>query len=206
MLNATGQTARAKQTLERAIRIAPADPETWYAYGVLDSDAGKIEKAIALDPSLPAQSRTLGEILLKNGDIPGAEAALKEALRVDPWDEDAWDLSGRLHFQKAEIAEAMFDFERAIQLQPGSALHLYDYALALARANRFDEARTRIETALRADDTLAEAHELLGGLFERKGQLSDCVREYRRALELRPDLERVRARLDNVLRQSGAGR
>ena len=65
------------------------------------------------------------------------------------------------------LAQAVFDFERALRLQPGSALHHYDYALALARANRFDDAQHHVETALRADDTLPEAHELLGGLFER---------------------------------------
>jgi tetratricopeptide (TPR) repeat protein len=205
-LSAEGQVPRAKQILDRAIQIAPSDPESWYKYGLLDSDAGKIEKAIALDPSLPEKSRELGEILLRKGDIDRAAAALKDALRTDPWDEDAWDLAGRVHSQKGESAEAMFDFERAIRLRPDSGVYRYDSALALARASRFDEAQERVQAALRADDNLAEAHELLGRLFERKGQLPDSVREYRRALELRPDLERVRLRLNTVLRQSGAGR
>jgi tetratricopeptide (TPR) repeat protein len=143
---------------------------------------------------------------MKSGDVEGAGAALKEALRIDPWDDEAWDLAGRSHAAKSETAEAMFDFERAIRLLPGSALHQYDYALALTRANRFDEAQQHVETALQTDDNLAEAHELLGGLFERKHQLSDCAREYRRALELRPDLSRVRVRLTDVLQQLGVPR
>jgi superkiller protein 3 len=203
-LAAAGQRSRAEETLKRAVQIAPSDPEAWYKYGLLDSDAAKIEKAIELDPSLPEKSRKLGEIFLKSGDINRADAALKDALRIDPWDEDAWDLAGRLHSEKNETAEAMFDFEKAVRLSPGSAVYLYDSALALARANRFDQAEERVRGALRADEKSGEAHELLGRLLERKRQWKDSAAEYRRALELRPDLDRVRARLASVLQQSGA--
>jgi tetratricopeptide (TPR) repeat protein len=182
-----------------------------YRFGILDSTLGrlteaidKIQKAIALDPSLPEKSRKFAEILLKAGQRDRAQAALREALRTDPYDEDAWDLAGRILAEKGDIPEALYNFERAIRLRPGSAPHLYDYALALARADRFDEARERAEAALRADANLAEAHELLGGLFERKRQWADAAREYRRALELQPDLRRVQLRLENVLRQPGA--
>jgi tetratricopeptide (TPR) repeat protein len=153
---------------------------------------------------LPEKSRKLAEILLKAGQRDRAQAALREALRIDPYDEDAWDLAGRILAEKGEVAEAMYDFEKAIRLRPASAPHLYDYALALARADRFDEARERVEAALRADANLAEAHELLGGLFEKKRQWAEAVREYRRVLELQPGLNRVQLRLENVMRQPGA--
>jgi Tfp pilus assembly protein PilF len=164
----------------------------------------KIQKAIALDPSLPEKSRKLAELLAKSGKPDRAQAALRDALRIDPYDEEAWDLAGRILSEKGETAEALYNFERAIRLRPGSAPHLYDYALALARADRFDEARERVEAALRADGNLAEAHELLGGLFERKRQFPEAAREYRRALELGPDLPRIQLRLENVLRPLGA--
>jgi predicted CXXCH cytochrome family protein len=191
-LQESGERARAAEILKKAIEIAPSDAETWYRYGMLDSSSGrmteaidKIQKAISLDPSLPEKSRRLAEILAKAGKPDRAQAVLRDALRIDPYDEDAWDLAGRILSEKGEIAEAIFDFERAIRLRPGSAPHLYDYALALARADRFDQAQERAEAALRADANLAEAHELLGGLFERKRQLPEAAREYRRALELR---------------------
>src|SRR5207249_564784 len=182
-----------------------SDSETWYRYGILDSNSGrmteaidKIQKAIGLDPSLPEKSRRLAEILAKSGKPDLAQVALRDALRIDPYDEDAWDLAGRVLAEKGETAEAMYDFERAIRLRPGSAPHLYDYALALARADRLDEAQQRAEAAVQADGNLAEAHELLGGIFERKRQLPEAAREYRRALELRPDLSRVRLRLQQI--------
>jgi tetratricopeptide (TPR) repeat protein len=210
-LQDSGDSSQASEILKRALQLAPADPETLYRFGILDSTLGriteaidKIQKAIALDPSLPEKSRKLAEILLKAGQRDRAHDAWREALRIDPYDDDAWDLAGRILAEKGEVAEAMYDFERAIRLRPGSAPHLYDYALALARADRFDEARERVEAALRADANLAEAHELLGGLFERRRQWAEAAAEYRRVLELQPGLNRVHVRLENVLRQPGA--
>ena len=205
-----GQPALAADALQKAIQLAPADPETWYRFGILDSTVGrisgaldKIRKAIALDPTLPEKSRRLAEILAIAGKPEDAQLALRDALRIDPYDDDAWDLAARIFIEKGQVAEAIFHFERAIRLRPTSALHLYDYALALARVNRFDEAEQRAEAALRADPNSAEAHELLGGLFERKPQLPEAAREYQRALALRPEVARLHLRLGNVLALQG---
>ncbi len=185
----------AEQILAHAVQIAPNDPESWFRYGVLTSSAERIQKAITLDPWLPDQSRRLAE-------MSHAEPALQDALRTDPFDDAAWDLGGRLLAEKGDFARAFFDFERAIKLHP-YARYLYDYALALVRANRFDEAQTEAEMAVRADANLVEAHELLGGLHARKQELPAAAREYAAALALKPDLARIQLRLGTVLAAAG---
>jgi predicted CXXCH cytochrome family protein len=209
-LSADGQTSRAAEILKRAVQIAPADPIVWYRYGMLDMASGrasgaveKIRKAIALDPSLPDQSRSLAEVLDKSGQPDLAQAALREALRADPYDDAAWDLAGRVLIGKGEMPEAFYDFERAVRLRPGYAPYLYDFALALVRGDRFDEAQQRAEAAVQADPNLADAHELLGGLFVRKRQLLEAAREYRRTVELQPASSRAHLRLGNVLAAQG---
>jgi tetratricopeptide (TPR) repeat protein len=190
-----GDTARAETTLAHAVQIAPNDPESWFRYGVLTASAERIQKAIALDPWLPDQSRRLAEVFDKTGDILRAEAALKDALRTDPFDDAAWDLGGRILTGKQNYPEAFFDFERAIKLHPNSR-YFYDYALALVRADRFDDAQIEAEISVRADASLAEAHELLGGLYTRKQQIPDAIREYSATLALKPDQPRLRQRLE----------
>ena len=185
----------AEQILARAVQIAPNDAESWFRYGVLTSSAERIRKAIALDPWLPDQSRRLAEITHE-------ETALRDALRTDPFDDAAWDLGGRIMAEKGKLEDAFFDFERAIKLRPNGA-YLYDYALVLARAERFDDARNEAEMAVRADSSLAEAHELLGGLHSRKKELPEAAREYRAALTLKPDLARAHLRLATVLLAEG---
>ncbi len=205
-LAADGQSSRAAGMLKQAVQMAPTDPITWYRYGMLDFAGGrtaeaaeKVRKAIALDRSLPDQSRSLAEILMKAGQPDAAQAAVTEALRTDPYDDAAWDIAGRLLTEKGAMAEAFYNFGKAARLRPGYGPYLYDFALALVRADRFDEAQEQAEGAVRADPNLADAHQLLGGLFARKQQLPEAAREYRRTLELRPDSGRAHLLLGNVL-------
>jgi tetratricopeptide (TPR) repeat protein len=192
--------ADAEQILAHAVQIAPSDAESWFRYGVLTMSseriaAERIQKAITLDPWLPDQSRRLAE-------VSHSEAALKDALRTDPFDDAAWDLGGRIMAEKGEFRDAFFDFERAIKLYP-SGQYLYDYALALVRADRFDDAQKQTQLALRADAGLVEAHELLGGLYARKQELPEAAQEYAAALALKPDLARAQLRLGTVLAAEG---
>ena len=192
---ATVDPSQAERILARAVQIAPDDAESWFRYGVLTSSAERIQKAIAIDPWLPDQSRRLAE-------ITHSESALKDALRTDPFDDAAWDLGGRIMAKKGKFADAFFDFERAIKLHP-SGHYLYDYALALVRSDRFDDAFNKAEMSVRADAGMVEAHELLGGLYARKKELADAAREYSAAVALKPDLARVQLRLATVLAAEG---
>jgi predicted CXXCH cytochrome family protein len=185
----------AVQILAKAVETSPNDPESWFRYGVLTASAERIEKAIALDPWLPDQSRRLAE-------ITHAEPALKDALRTDPFDDAAWDLGGRIMAENSKFQEAFFDFERAIKLRPSSK-YLYDYALALVRADRYDEGQHEAEMAVRADAGLTEAHELLGGLHARKKEFAEAAREYAAAVALQPDLARAQLQLGSALLAGG---
>jgi Tfp pilus assembly protein PilF len=135
-------------------------------------------------------------------EVSRSEAALKDALRTDPFDDAAWDVGGRIMTENGKFAEAFFDFERAIRIHPYGQ-YLYDYALALVRADRFDEAQTRAEMAVQADASLFEAHELLAGLHSRKKELPEAAREYEAALALKPDLSRAHLHLGIVLAAQG---
>ena len=193
---------KAKAALERAVAVARGDPEPLYQYGLLTGSAEKIRGAIAMDPTMPAKSRNLADLLVKQGRGAEAVDAARDALRVDPFEDASWDVAGKALAEDGKFPEAFFDFERAIRLHP-RADYLYDYALALVRANRFDEAETEAAMAVRADSALGEAHELLGGLYLRRHQLAEAAREYRAAIALHPELERLRARLASILAQQG---
>ena len=185
----------AEEILARAVQVAPDDPQSWLQYGQLTHSAERIQKAIVLNPWFRYQSRILAE-------VSGSEAALADALRADPFDDAAWDIGGRIMAEKGDFKAAFFDFERAIKIVP-SGQHLFDYALALVRADRFDEAQSQAESAARADPTMAEPHELLGGLHARKTELAAAAGEYMAALALKPELWRVHLRLGLVLASQG---
>ena len=96
---------------------------------------------------------------------------------------------------EGKIRGRVFRFRARHQASSVAASTLYDYALALVRADRFDDAQNEAEMAVRADASLVEAHELLGGLHARKKELPEAAREYAAALALKPDLARAQLRL-----------
>jgi len=209
-LRAAGQPSRSAEVLGRAIQLAPSDARAWYQWGMLaakldrTNDAiDKLRKAIALDPNLPGEYTSLADILARTGQSDRAEAALREALLIDPYDSTAWDLTGRALAGRAQLPEALYDFERANRHRPDFAPHLYDYALALMSASKFEEAQAAVESALRADPNMAEAHQLFGRLLAGKRRLPEAAREFREALRLRPDFARAQLDLASTLAAQG---
>jgi tetratricopeptide (TPR) repeat protein len=202
-LSAARQASRSAETLQRAIQIAPSDAASWYQSAALAGSVDKMEKAISLDPDLPGAYTTLAGIEAAAGQRDRADAALREALRIDPYDAAAWDLSGRALAEKGQFPEALYNFEKALRHRPNFAPYLYEYALTLSSASQFDRAQESAEAAARADPKLAEAHALLGRLLARKRQLPEAATEYRQAIRLRPDFARVRLDLASVLAAQG---
>jgi tetratricopeptide (TPR) repeat protein len=202
-LRVARQPSRSAEALQRAIQIAPSDAASWYQSATLAGSIEKMQKVIALDPDLPGAYTTLAGFQAAAGQRDQAEAALREALRVDPYDAAAWDLAGRALAEKGQFPEALFDFEKAIHYRPDFAPYLYEYALTLSSAGQFDRAQENVEAALRADAKLAEAHALLGRLLARKRQLPEAVAEYSQAVRLRPDFARVRLDLASVFAAQG---
>jgi tetratricopeptide (TPR) repeat protein len=186
---------RAESILARAVEVDTNDAQSWFRYGLATGSAERIEKAIALNPWLPDQSRSLAE-------LTHSERALNDALRTDPFDDAAWDIGGRIMTEKGDFREAFFDFERAIRIHP-SGRYFYDYAVAMVRADRFEEAQTQAELAARSDVNLVEAHELLGAIHTFKKEWPDAAGEYMAALALQPDLARDQLRLGMVLARKG---
>jgi tetratricopeptide (TPR) repeat protein len=209
-LRSAGQTARSAEVFGRAIALAPTDGRAWYQAGMLAATLGrakeaidKLQKAIALDPDLAGEYTSLADMLTRTGQNDRAEAALREALRIDPYDSTAWDLTGRAVAGKAQLPEALYDFERANRYRPDFAPHLYDYALALMSAGKLEDAQIAVEKALKADPKLAEAHQLFGRLLAGKRRWPEAAGEYREALRLRPDFERVQLDLASALAAQG---
>jgi tetratricopeptide (TPR) repeat protein len=137
------------------------------------------------------------------GQSDAAQAALREALRIDPYDAAAWDLAGRTRAEKGQFPESLYNFKNANFYRPNFAPYLYDYGVALSSAGELDRAQEMADAALKAEPNLAEAHVLRGRLLVLKRQLPQAATEYREAIRLRPDFARVRLDLASVLAAQG---
>jgi eukaryotic-like serine/threonine-protein kinase len=113
-------------------------------------------------------------------------------------------LKGRYYWDKRTpdgLDKAKDFFEQAIEKDPNyalpyvgmaeyySILSLYTNATA---ADTFPKAKAAAQRALALDDSQAEAHALLGGVFDRDWDWTAAEHEYQRALELNPNNARCR--------------
>ncbi len=206
----SGQTARSAELLRRVVRIAPNDAQAWYELGLIDSEQGhrteaieKTRKALSFDPDLLDAYNSLAVNLSAAGDISAAEAAFRTALRIDPFYATGQGNLARLLAAKGDRPQALFHFDKAARLRPADGATLYEYALTLVQMDRFEESQQQAQAAVRADPNLAEAHELLGGLFARKKQLDAALHEFQEAVRLRPDFGRAQLDLGATLAGKG---
>jgi tetratricopeptide (TPR) repeat protein len=209
-LKTSGNVSRSEQILKRALHLAPLDGSTWNQYAMLEADLGqtgraieKLQKALALNPDLPEGDLNLATLFVREAQIEPAEAALKRALSIDPYDAAAYDLMGQVLVGKNETSMALHSFQKATHLRPDYGLYLYNYALALVAAQRSDEARTQAQAAVNADRNLAEGHVLLGDLLAKDQRLAEAVSEYQQAVKLQPGFSLAQLDLGLVLAAQG---
>ena len=154
--------------------------------------------------------RSFSDLLAVQQDITSAiSARLRERLSVENKqlvskggtnDPEAYQLylKGRFYWQKRtrdSLEKSKDFFNQAIEKDPNYALAylgLADYYYVLSdyapvpTAAQSPKARAAAQKALAIDDSLAEAHAVLGGASEDLWEWDAAEREYRRALELDP--------------------
>jgi len=127
-----GDEAKARECLERSLRIDADFAVTWYEMGNLhystfqrtgdrsrlDQAEASLRKAIALDPGNGPAHYVLGVTLFQKKDYPGAAAGLEKALALDPNLNGALYYLGLVYFQKADPARACSYFKK-FRMTPG---------------------------------------------------------------------------------------
>ena len=94
------------------------------------------------------------------------------------------ELSGR-----PELAEA--DYQRGVHADPKNEQCRVNYGLMLARHSRIAEATIQLQAVLPP----AEVHYNLASVYEGQGRREEAKAEYKKAIDLNPELNDARARL-----------
>ena len=189
---------KAEATLRKVIARTPNDPVAWGLFGQAlyqqhkDAEARiALTKTIALDPDLPEPHNYLAAMLVRAGDLDGAEKEFREAVRILPSNAD-WqaNLAG-LVASRGGIPEARFLFERAIRLKPDSVGPRLNYARLLANVNQIPDAEKQARAAVMADPGVPASHELWGAILTAAGDPEGAIRELNTAVKLQPDFWRA---------------
>ena len=173
---ATDTLTRAAAMAERAVRLAPRDPDALKALGLTLTAQGDLDgaeriyrQAIGIDEDAWESLTNLGEIHLMRGDRRGAVAAFEQAYaamgrayerepqRIGPW----------------QVALGVVIGESYETLEQTGDAELW-YRRVLAEAPLEPEATTRLARLLHRSGERGEALRLCKALTEKVGRFSGC--------------------------------
>lgn len=168
---------------------------TWRDSLTLWSDAAR------KSPRLARPHLNLGVALQAAGRAEEALAAYRRALELNPNLTPVYINLSAIYFDRGDIAACRAALERAAALSPQLAAPYVNLGILSLRQNRPAEALEFLDRAL----ALEESHIVRfnrGEAFFQMGRHAEAVREYERALALRPDIaemkEQIRLRLEQL--------
>ncbi|CAG9188964.1 TPR_REGION domain-containing protein [Paraburkholderia tropica] len=135
-----GETARARDTLERALHLAPGDTTLWEHRGLIAALAGEhlvaeacYRRALSLSGGTASQHRNLADVLKLAGRADEACEHYRQALACDPRLRHAARRLGDLHQEAGRIDEAAQALRHAWSLDDATQQDGVDLLNALAR-------------------------------------------------------------------------
>jgi len=133
--------------------------------------------AVRLNPKLPGALTLQGSALQDVGDSPGAIAALKKAIEVDPNDFEAHLNLGAILLKERDLEGARRYLERARQLNPGSNLARYEMARLKRTEGNLEAAVKDFEKVVQDDPDWPQPHIELSALYFRLNRQEDGEKE-----------------------------
>ena len=126
--------------------------------------------------------------LLRDGDTTKALGLLKQAVKNNKADGEAWYYLGIAYIQSGDLKKASDAFKTAIEVRPDLASFAHaGYAYALVLRNRLDSATREAQEALTLDPSNVDAIYTLAIVDLRKGAKEESVRKVDQIIALKPD-------------------
>ncbi len=177
--------------------------QTWFASANVDAayilgicyiqtkDYPNARKAFAKMFDVPAESAAgylfTARMLLRQDFGPVAEEYAHQAVALDPRLPLAHQLLGELYLYHSQIDEAIAEFRKELEINPGNAVAYYKLADGYSRVQKFDEAERLLQRSIWLDSTSTGPYILLGKVLEKKGEAELAVRALQRALAMDPN-------------------
>lgn len=177
--------------------------QTWYASANIDAayilgicyiqtnDYPSARKAFAKMFDVPAESAAsylfTARMLLRQDFAPVAEEYARKAVALDPKLPLAHQLVGELYLYQSRIDEAIAEFRKELEVNPGNAAGYYKLADAYSRVQKYDDAERLLQRSIWLDATSTGPYILLGKVLQKKGETELAVRALQRALAMDPN-------------------
>lgn len=185
----------AEVELSEAIRLDPALAKAYanlagvkMQRGNLGSAIDHYRRAIELKPDLAQAHIGIGQALSARGQAADAMGHYQTAVRLRPNDAGVrLALALYLH-ARGDAAAAETEYRRVLQLAPAEARAHRGLGMLFLNSARPKDAVSRLADAVRIQPTNPEFSLEFARALEESGDLVRAVTQYRRTLELQPDL------------------
>lgn len=194
-----GRVKEAVAHMDRAVDLAPSLESNYLDVGVMllhdnryNGALVAARKAVQVAPNSYKAYRFLGLAQYKLGELKAAEKTYEHAVELNPKDKESLLGLASAQVDDGRIDEADATFEKVIGYFPNDAnLYLqYGRMLLVYRGTTGSKmeahAVTLLKKAIALDNSLAEAHYLLGNLALTKGQTEKALPELELAVKLDP--------------------
>jgi Flp pilus assembly protein TadD len=155
-----------------------------------------------MNPEMAEGANNLGTTLLRLGDLKGAEAALREAVRLRPESAATHTNLADVLTRKGNLAEAKYHFEQAVRIGPSLDEPRSARAATLVATGDPVKAQEQYNKTLHGLRT--SAHNNLGTALAALGDTEQALYHYRVAVDASP--ESPTANLNLGLTLAGQGK
>jgi tetratricopeptide (TPR) repeat protein len=205
-----GSVEEAITLYQKALELAPNDPEvyrkignTFAKYGRADEAISLYQKALRMRPDSALTCYNLGTALIQKGRIDEAIVLFQKALQMTPGNAFArYDLGTAL-LQTGRVDEAISQYQKALEIKPDYALACNNLGNALLQKGRVDEGILQYQKAVQIQPDFALACNNLGTVFQETGRLDEAITQYQKAVQIEPDFASAHLNLGNALVQKG---
>ena len=129
-----------------------------------------------------------GQAAARANDYRGAIAAFRRALVIDPNQDVVWAHLADAFTGVGSTAQAEDALAKAVQLKPQTGAYRNNYAIALAKSGKMEEAWIQLEEAARLEPANAGHYFYnLGAILINSGHTPEAGRAFRRSIEANPD-------------------
>lgn len=189
-----GAVDLAEDRYAQAVRFANFAPELTLEYINFLNRRGKssqaeqvLSEAVTNVPNSKPLLTTLARLRLSTQDWEGAEEIAQTLRTMGDSSGISEQIVGATQLGRGDVEKSIQTFKGLYAQSQGAARSMAALVMAYARANKFDEAKAFLQTALDANEKNADALVLLGAIakLEKKPDVAEA--QYKLAIERQPD-------------------
>jgi tetratricopeptide (TPR) repeat protein len=188
----------AEQIITKVLHDKPDYPLARLQKAIILNNQGKPEDAFMELHNIPADKQKdlpdwntiKGDICRKQGDGPGALAAWREAIRLDPHAPDPYRHMAEYYAQRGDGEMAIAQMHDALEILPNDMQMRNDLAELALRQDKLDVAETEYKTILATQPDDANALLGLTRVYNRKA---------RKDGQYPPDMQKLMDQLQNII-------